>query len=141
VEIYDLDLFPDSPGRLLNLSARGIVDAAGQVLIGGLIVQGATAEQFLVRAVGPDLSAAGLTDALQDPVLDLHDSNGAVIASNDNWRESQEADLKSSGLAPKDERDAAIVASLPPAAYTAVVRGKNGSAGIALVEFYDLTNQ
>ena len=74
-------------------------------------------------------------------MLELHDSNGGVIATNDNWRESQEAELNNNGLAPNDDRDAAIVASLPPAAYTAVVRGKNGSAGVALVEFYDLSNK
>jgi hypothetical protein len=140
LEVYDLDAFPQAAGRLVNLSSRGAVGAGDDPLIGGLIIRGANAERFVVRAIGPDLSAAGVPGALQDPVLNLHDSNGAVIGSNDNWRDMQEAELTQSGLAPGDVRDAAILASLPPGAYTAVVRGKNNSTGLALVEFYDLTN-
>ncbi|MFL6542833.1 MAG: hypothetical protein ACJ8I9_06675, partial [Chthoniobacterales bacterium] len=140
VEIYDLDAFPASAGRLLNLSTRGVVGTGDNVLIGGTILRGANAEQLVVRAIGPDLTAEGVRGALNDPMLELHDGNGALLASNDNWRDSQEAELQASGVAPGDDRDSAILASLPPAPYTAVVRGKNDSTGVALVEFYDLTN-
>jgi hypothetical protein len=107
-------------------------------LIGGIIVGGDAAQSVLVRAIGPDLAKAGVSGALQNPILDLYNSNGTVIASNDNWRSDQQTAITASGLAPKDDRDSAILATLLPTSYTAIVRGKNGGTGIALVEFYKI---
>lgn len=141
IEIYDLDR-PDQtgvgPAQLINLSTRGAVGTGDDVLIGGIIFQGDAAQSVLVRAIGPDLTRAGVDGALQDPTLDLYDSNGTLVGSNDNWRSDQQAAINATGLAPKDNRDSAILATLLPTSYTAVVRGKNNSTGIALVEFYKI---
>lgn len=124
--------------RQLNISTREMVGTGEDVLIGGLIVSGATPKQVILRAIGPSLAAVGLSDVLQDPVLELHDSTGALIFSNDNWRETQEAAIEATGLQPDDEREAAIVATLEPGSYTAILQGKNNTTGNALVEAYDL---
>lgn len=81
-----------------------------------------------------------LGGALQDPVVELHDSTGAIIASNDNWRSTQEAAINATGLAPKDDRESAVLMALAPGAYTAVIRGAGQSTGVGLVEAYDLDN-
>ena len=86
----------------------------------------------------PDLAAAGITEALPDPVLELHNGDGALIAVNDNWRTDQKQQISSTGIPPGDDRDAAIVAKLLPSGYTAIVRGKENQTGVALVEFYQL---
>ena len=88
----------------------------------------------MVRALGPSLDAAGVTGALQDPTLELHDSNGSLLALNDNWRDTQQGIITSTGLEPSDDREAAIFAALPAGAYTAVVHGKDETTGIGLVE-------
>ena len=139
MEIYDLGA-PDQAesADLINLSTRGEVGTGDNVLIGGIIVGGDAAQSVLVRAIGPDLAKAGVAGALQNPTLDLYNSNGTVIASNDNWRSDQQAAITASGLAPKDDRDSAILVTLLPTSYTAIVRGKNNSTGIALVEFYKI---
>lgn len=124
--------------ELRNLSARGRVGTGDNVLIGGLIVEGNAAQKVIVRAIGPDLGQAGVPSPLQDPTLELRDAQGNLLGMNDNWRTSQEQEIIATGLAPNDERDAAIVALLLPTAYTAIVRGKDGSVGVALVEFYKL---
>ena len=140
VEIYDLDPFPSGDGfRLVNLSTRGLVGANDNVLIGGLIVRGDNAQHLIIRAIGPDLTAVGLAGALQDPTLELRDESGTLLASNDDWRGPQEQAIKDTHLAPNDNRDSAIVASLAPGFYTAIVRGKQNSTGLALVEFYTLS--
>jgi len=84
------------------------------------------------------LAAAGVANPLADPTLDLYDANGAIILSDDNWRDSQEALIQSTGLAPTNDAESAIIRSLTPGGYTAVVRGKDGGAGVALVEVYNL---
>ncbi len=89
-----------------------------------------------VRAIGPSLSSFGIAGPLQDPTLELHDTNGALIAFDDNWKDAQESAIRASGIAPTDDRESAIVASLAPGNYTAVVRGKNNTMGVALVEAY-----
>jgi hypothetical protein len=124
--------------RQLNISTREMVGTSEDVLIGGLIVSGSTAKQVILRAIGPSLAAFGLTGVLQDPTLEVHDSTGALIFSNDNWRDTQEAAIEATGLQPDDEREAAIVATLDPGAYTAILQGKNSTTGTALVEAYDL---
>ena len=115
-----------------------MVGTGEDVLIGGLIVSGSTAKQVILRAIGPSLAAFGLSGVLQDPMLELHDNTGALIFSNDNWRETQEAAIEATGLQPNDDREAAIVATLDPGAYTAILQGTNNTTGTALVEAYDL---
>jgi hypothetical protein len=135
VEVYDLD--STSPSTLVNISTRGVVRAGDNVMIGGVVVGGSQAGRFVVRALGPSLAAAGIPDPLLNPVLQMFDANGNTIASNDDWRDGQAGELQALGLAPGDEREAAIVAILPPGGYTAIVRSISpSSAGVALVEIY-----
>ena len=123
--------------RAANLSTRGVVQTGDNVMIGGFIVTGSAAKQIVVRAIGPSLPLSG---ALADPILDVYDASGHVIASNDNWRTSQQDALIAAGFAPADDREAALIISVTPGAYTAIVHGANNSTGIALVEVYDLDN-
>ena len=138
VEAYDLDALPES--RFGNISTRGQVGTGTNVLIGGLIVSSEESAQanVIIRALGPSLGMAGVAGALQDPTLELYDNNGALLASNDNWRETQEGFISSTGLAPSDDREAAIFATLPAGAYTAIVQGLNASTGVGLVEVYNI---
>ena len=133
VEVYDLDQAADS--KLGNLSTRGLVQTYDDVMIGGVIVLGTEPTNSIIRAIGPSLP---LTGTLADPTLELHDSNGAIIATNDNWKDTQEAEIEASGLAPTDDLESAIAAPLTPGAYTAIVRGNNNTTGLALVEVYQL---
>jgi hypothetical protein len=140
VEVYDLDSAADS--KLANISTRGPVLKGIGVMIGGVIVVGPDPQKVIVRALGPSLGSAGVMGALRDPTLELHDSEGNLIASNDNWRDTQEAEILATGLQPTNDMESAIVATLPSSPsgilYTAVVQGMNGMSGIALVEFYAL---
>ncbi len=124
--------------RQLNISTREDVGTGEDVLIGGFIVSGSTSKSVLLRAIGPSLSNFGLTGVLADPTLELHDASGALITSNDNWRDTQESAIEATMIAPTDDRESAILATLDPGAYTAIIRGKNDSIGISLVEAYDL---
>jgi hypothetical protein len=135
LEIYALG---SSAPKLLNVSTRGTVGIGDSVLILGTIVQGSATQRVMVRAIGPDLAAAGVPNALNDPTLELRDGEGNLLASNDDWRSDQEQEIIAAGLAPKDDRDSAIIANLFPTSYTAIVRGKNNSVGIGLVEIYAL---
>jgi hypothetical protein len=91
-----------------------------------------------VRAIGPSLIPLGVTDALADPTLELRDSNGALLGINDNWRSDNEAEIEATGLEPTNDLESAILMSLPPGAYTAIVAGSGDTAGVALVEIYHL---
>ncbi|MBA3351841.1 MAG: hypothetical protein H0U23_05350 [Blastocatellia bacterium] len=126
--------------KLRNISARGLVGTGDDVLIGGFIVGGnALANNaVVVRAIGPSLSTAGVSNALADPTLELRDPGGALIASNDDWQDSQEEQIAATGLAPADPNEAAIYATLPAGNYTAVVRGAGDTTGTALVEIYSI---
>ena len=124
--------------RLRNISTRAFVQTGDNVMIGGLIVSGPDSENVIVRAIGPSLVNFGITNALQNPFLELHDANGALIASNDNWRSTQEAEIMATGLAPSNDLESAIVRTLPPGNYTAIVRGVNDTTGVALVEVFRL---
>jgi hypothetical protein len=138
VEAYDLESWADA--RLGNISTRGFVDAGENVMIGGLIagpVSSATG-QILVRAIGPSLSAFGVANALQDPTLELHDGNGGLLASNSDWRDTQQTAIEATGLAPSNSKESAILSTLSPGGYTAVVRGAGNTTGVALVEVYKL---
>jgi hypothetical protein len=135
IELYDLDL---DNGGVANISARAQVETDEDVLIGGFILVGADPSQVIVRAIGPSLASAGVLDPLLDPVVELYDVNGSLIFTNDNWRSDQESQIIDSTLPPADDREAAIVATLPPGAYSAIVRGARGSTGVALFEVYAL---
>ena len=133
VEVYDLGNVQDS--KLANIATRGRVQTGNNVMIGGLIIIGETAQKVIVRAIGPSLGIAG---QLEDPFLELFDSSGNLISSNNNWRETQQAEIEATTIPPPNDLESAIVASLPPAAYTAVVRGVNDATGVAVVEVYAL---
>lgn len=124
--------------QFLNISTRVLVGNGDNVAIAGFVVTGNEPKRVIIRAIGPSLRSAGISNALQDPTLELHGSSGALIASNDNWKDAQEVEIQASGLAPADDRESAIVRTLSPGAYTAIVRGKNGASGIGLIEGYDL---
>ena len=105
----------------------------------GVILAGGTGgSKVIVRAIGPSLTAAGIAHPLDDPTLELHDGNGIAIAFNDNWRDTQQADIEATGIPPTDDREAAIVANLPPGPYTAVLAGRDGGTGIGVVEVFCL---
>ena len=135
VEVYDLDAAVDS--TLANISTRGLVQTGENVMIGGLIIGGDQPAKVLVRAIGPSLAAAGVAGTLEDPILELYTAEGAVI-TNDDWRATQEGEIIATTVPPSDSREAAIVATLPPGNYTAIVRGKGDTTGVALVEAYNL---
>lgn len=132
VEVYDLD--SGSPVQLANIASRGFVQAGDDVMIGGFIIGGAYPAKVIVRAIGPSLPFSG---KLEDPTLELVDQNGGSI-SNDNWRSSQEAEIIATTIPPTNDKEAAIVATLAPGNYTAIVRGKDDTTGIAVVEAYNL---
>jgi lysophospholipase L1-like esterase len=134
VEVYDLD--SGARSTLANLSTRGRVGLDDDVMIGGVIIDSGDAPIVVVRAIGPSLAAAGVEDPLLDPTLELYDSNGAQIGANDDWKRGQATAAKATLLAPTDDREAALVLSAPPGYYTAVVRGKENTTGVALVEVY-----
>jgi hypothetical protein len=138
VEVYDLDLTVDS--KLANISTRGFVGTGDNVLIGGFIVLGDTSTSTLIRAIGPSLTALGVTGALQDPELELHDGNGTLIVSNDDWMTDQESEIIATGAAPTESAESAIVMTLAPGNYTAIVSGKSNTTGVGLVEVYQLDN-
>ena len=136
VEVYDLGQGANS--QPANISTRGFVDTGNNVMIGGLIVGGGSSggsARVIVRAIGPSLPVTG---ALTDPTLELHDGDGALTASNDNWRSDQEAEIIATGIPPSNDVESAIVRDLTPGNYTAIVRGVNDTIGVALVEVYEL---
>ncbi len=136
VEAYDLDQTGDS--QLANISTRGFVETGDNVMIGGFIVGGNTGSVAL-RAIGPSLATLGVTDALVDPFLELHDSNGAVVASNDNWQDSADKQVFiDNGIAPTSDKESIILGTLVPGSYTVIVSGVGGGTGVGLVEAYNL---
>jgi hypothetical protein len=137
VEIFDLDAVQAS--RLANISTRGFVQAGDNVMIGGFIYAGGAGSTTVVlRALGPSLTSKGVANALADPTLDLVNSQGTVVATNDDWASTPNAaGVRTAGLAPADAKEAAIFKNdLPRGAYTAIMRGKNGGTGLGLVEVY-----
>jgi hypothetical protein len=125
--------------ELVNIAGRVIAQTGDKVGIAGFIVQGPGLKRFIARAIGPSIQVGGqpVPGTLQDPVLELHDSNGGTI-TNDNWRSSQETEIQQSGLAPANDRESAIIRTVPAGNYTAIIRGAGGQTGIGLVEIYDL---
>jgi hypothetical protein len=146
VEVYDLgtaSLNASGNDRLANISTRGFVDIGDNVMIGGFQIR-VQATRVVVRAIGPSLSAFGVPGALQDPTLELKDSNGMTLISNDDWQvgrpPAEIQEIQQLGLAPSDPRESALITTpaLAPGDYTAIVRGKNSTTGVALVEVYAL---
>ena len=133
VEAYDLDRTTDA--KLANISTRGLVQIDDNVMIGGFIVIGSESQDVLVRALGPSLPVLG---KLADPILELHNADGAILASNNNWQDSQEEEIAATGIPPTDKAESAIVMTLAPAAYTVIIRGVDNTTGVALVEVYGL---
>lgn len=134
-EVYDLDPFSDS--SLANISTRGFVNYSDGAMIAGFILRGAETSTIVARAMGPSLISAGVPAALADPTLELRDANGAIVGANDNWKEN-EAAIRATGLAPGDDLESALIGTLPPGGFTAIVRGKSNTTGIGLVEIYSL---
>jgi hypothetical protein len=139
VEAYDLS--SNSNSKLANISTRGKVETGDNVMIGGFIIGGDQQTNIVVRAIGPSLTQSNVAGALADPMLEVHDGNGALLAQDDDWRMYQEQPLIDSGLAPKDDRESAMILSLQPGNYTAIVRGKDNSTGVGLVEVYNLDSK
>ena len=138
---------PVSTSSLGNISTRSLVDTGENVLIGGFAVQGTGAKKVIVRAIGPELTQYGITNALRNPTLELRNASGALLGSNDNWQttiiggiisSNQISDIQNSGHAPTADSESAIIANLAPGNYTAIVRGVANTTGVALVEVYDL---
>ncbi|MBA3544460.1 MAG: hypothetical protein H0T83_08485 [Chthoniobacterales bacterium] len=123
--------------KLQNISTRLNVLTDDKVLIGGFIITGDSPKQVIVRAIGPSLSLAGLSGVLADPILELHKADGSVV-TNDNWKDTQQTEIEATGLKPNDDLESAILATLEPGNYTAIVSGKSGGTGVGLVEVYDL---
>jgi hypothetical protein len=134
VQVYDIA--PTTSSHLSNLSTRGFVLTDADVMIAGLTVS--SDKQVIVRVLGPTLINYGIADALNDPTLELRNGNGALLAFNDNWRTSQEAQITATGYAPPNDVEPAIIRLLAPGSYTAIVRGVNNTTGVALVEVYTL---
>lgn len=136
VEVYDFATHSNS--GLANISTRGYVGTGDEVMIAGFII-GANSEsgsaRIIVRGSGPSIQ--GISDALQDPMLELHDSNGNIVATNNNWRDTQQAEIQFTTIPPANDLESAIVQTLNPDAYTAVLRGNNGT-GVGIIEVYKL---
>jgi len=117
------------------------VQTGDSVGIGGFIITGSAPKHLLLRAIGPSLTGSGVPDALADPVLELHGPGGFATITNDNWRDdpAQQAAILATGIAPTSNLESAIDTTLNPGAYTAIIRGKNNSSGVALIEVYDLS--
>jgi uncharacterized delta-60 repeat protein len=146
VEVYDLA--QGANAQLANISTRSLVQTGDNVMIGGFIVGNGTANvggiaKVIVRALGPSLGASGIGNTLADPTLELHDGNGNTIATNDNWKassngSSQQSEIEATTIPPPNDLESALVATLGPGNYTAIVRDKNNSTGVGLVEVYNL---
>jgi hypothetical protein len=141
IELYDLSA--TDPAELGNLAVRAPVGTDDNVLIDGLILRGNDPKRVVFRALGPSIKVNGspLPGSLQDPTLEVYDGNGALLRSNDNWKDApNRAEIESTGLAPADDRESAVLLTLSAGNYTAVTRGVNRTTGIGLAEVYKLNN-
>jgi acetyl esterase/lipase len=138
VELYDVN---PVNSRVANISTRGHVSGGESEMIGGFIIGGSDPTSVIVRALGPSLAAAGVSSPLPDPVLQLFDGNGNLLGTNDNWRSTQEQQIINTGVPPTNDLESAIVATLDPGHYTALVHDSQFRTGVALVEAYDLAPQ
>jgi hypothetical protein len=128
---------PSAPARLINISGRLQVQNADHVMIAGFIITGTLPKKVMIRGIGPSLAAFGIIEVLADPVLELHNSDGLVL-SNDNWKATQVAEIQTTGVAPGNDLESALIATLMPGAYTAILRGANNGTGIGLLDVYEL---
>src|ERR1700730_17053584 len=136
---YDAVVISVMPqARMVNISTRAMVGVGENVSIGGFVVQGNAPKQVLIRAIGPSLINYGVPGVLVDPTLELHGSDGSLLVSNDDWKTSQQQAIQNTGLAPGDDRESAILTSLAPGNYTAIMAGKNSTGGVGLVEGYEM---
>jgi hypothetical protein len=142
IEVYDLE--STSSTHLVNISTRAQVEEGNNgALIGGFIIEGTEGQRVLIRAIGPSLKALEVEDALANPTLELYRGSQKIV-SNDDWKTQagngigSRGDIERSGLAPKNDRESALLLSLDPGSYTAVIRGKNNTTGVALVEVYQM---
>jgi hypothetical protein len=135
VDAYDLSAA--SPARLANIATRGLIQPGDKLMIAGFIIQNGPV-RAVVLAVGPSLSAFGISNALPDTTLQLRDENGAIVRENDDWQSDQKAEIEATGLQPSDPREAAIIVDMPPGQYTAQVRGKPEQTGIGVVQVFFL---
>jgi glucose/arabinose dehydrogenase len=129
------------PAQPLNISVRSFVGIGNNVLISGFINSGAAAKKVILRALGPSLQSSGITDVLADPILELHGGDGSLITTNDNWKGNTAADqqdINNNHLAPANDSESAIVSTLQPGNYTAIVKGQGNRTGVGLVEVYDV---
>jgi hypothetical protein len=139
VEIYDLE--SNKAGELGNLAVRADVKTGDNVLINGLILGGGTPKRIVFRAIGPSLAPQLGSAVLQDPILELHDANGATLMTNDDWQQAPNAaEIQAAGLAPSNNKESAILMTLSPANYTSIVRGVGNTTGIGVAEAYKLNN-
>ncbi len=146
VSAEPFETFAFNPNRGLapamrNISTRGRVATGDSVLIAGFILgagAGGGDIPVVVRALGPSLGSAGVSGVLADPMVDLYNGNGVLLASNNDWKATQQSALEATGLAPANDAESALLTSLPAGAYTAIVRGMGASSGVALVEVYAL---
>jgi hypothetical protein len=139
VEVYDLN--QAVPAKLANISTRAFVGTGADILIAGFILGGNTGDdRIVVRGIGPSLTVGGVANALADPTLELRDGNGALVRGNNDWQDdpAQAAELTAAGLAPPNQLESGIAATLSPGAYTALLAGLNNGTGLGLVEVYDL---
>jgi hypothetical protein len=113
------------------------VETGDKLMIGGFIITGNTPKKVVIRGLGPSLAGFGITDFLADPTLELRSSSGALLQQNDNWKDSQQAEIQATGLQPSDNRESAMVTTLVPGSYTALLTGKGGTTGVGTVEVYD----
>ena len=134
-EAYDLSL--PSPARYANVSTRGFVQTGDNIMIGGFILVN-NPLRVVIRGIGPSLTAQGVPNALANPTLELHDGNGLLILANDNWRDTQAAEIIATTLQPTNDLESAMVITLQPGNYTAQLRGSNSGTGNGLVEVYAL---
>ncbi|MDQ6810242.1 MAG: hypothetical protein M3Z64_12590, partial [Verrucomicrobiota bacterium] len=134
IELYDLS--SSDPAELGNLSVRASVQTDDDVLFDGLILGGGQLKRFVFRGIGPSLKSS-IPGALEDPTMELHDGNGTLLFSNDNWKDAPNAaEIQSSGLAPTDDAESAILTTLPAGSYTSIVRGVNRKTGVGLAEAF-----
>ena len=138
VEVYDLNQGVDS--KLANLSTRAFVSTGDNIVIAGFMLGSNSGDdRIVVRGIGPSLTAAGVPDSLADPVLELRDTNGTLLVANDDWQDNQNqaAEMTAAGLAPINNLESGIAATLSPGPYTALLSGKNNDTGVGVVEVYD----
>jgi hypothetical protein len=138
IEVYDLS--HAVPSKLANISTRAFVSTGENIVIGGFLLGGNTGnDRLIIRGIGPSLTGLGVANALADPKLELRDSNGAVLFSNNDWQDdaAQAAEISGAGLALGNALESGIAATLPPGLYTALLAGLNNVTGVGLVEIYD----